>query len=82
MSVYAFILCLCCPVYRYRPCDGLITHPKSPSICVKHDYGTEEEARGPVRAVRTTEKNYVSEEPASNGEIPFVSCLYTPTNQA
>jgi hypothetical protein len=28
--VCAFILCLCCPVYRYLPCDGLITRPVSP----------------------------------------------------
>jgi hypothetical protein len=30
----AFILCLCCPVCRQRPCDGLITRPKSPAVCV------------------------------------------------
>jgi hypothetical protein len=33
--VYAFILCLRCPVFRYRPCDGLITRPRSPTVCVK-----------------------------------------------
>jgi hypothetical protein len=32
---YAFILCLCCPVFRYRPCDGLITRPMSPTIYEK-----------------------------------------------
>jgi hypothetical protein len=37
MFVYAFILCLCCPVYRKRPCDGLITRPRSPTVCVKID---------------------------------------------
>jgi hypothetical protein len=52
----AFILCLCCPVYRYRPCDGLITSPRSPTDCVKNYYGTEKEAikkfliNSPVRA--------------------------------
>jgi hypothetical protein len=46
-SVYAFILCLCCPG------DGHITRPRGPTACVKSDYGTEKEARGPVR---TTEK--------------------------
>jgi hypothetical protein len=49
---------LYCPVYRQRPCDGLIIRPRSPTVCVKKDYGTEEEARGPVRAVRAIEKKY------------------------
>jgi hypothetical protein len=31
--VYAFILCLSCPVFRQRPCDELITRPKSPTVC-------------------------------------------------
>jgi hypothetical protein len=44
MSVYTFILCLCCRVCRYRPCDGLITRPRSPTVC-ENDCGTEEEAR-------------------------------------
>jgi hypothetical protein len=35
MSVCAFILCLGCPVCRLRPCDGLNTRPRSPTICVK-----------------------------------------------
>jgi hypothetical protein len=30
---YVFILCLCCPVFRWRPCDGLITRPRSPTVC-------------------------------------------------
>jgi hypothetical protein len=30
----AFILCLCCSVCRYRPCDGLIPRPRSPADCV------------------------------------------------
>jgi hypothetical protein len=30
----AFILCLCCPVCRWRPWDGLIPHPRSPTDCV------------------------------------------------
>jgi hypothetical protein len=29
--VYVFILCLCCPVFMYRPCDELITRPSSPT---------------------------------------------------
>jgi hypothetical protein len=31
----AFILCLCCPVCRQPPCDGLIPRPRSPTDCVK-----------------------------------------------
>jgi hypothetical protein len=31
--VYAFILCLCCPVFRQRLCDELITRPRSPTVC-------------------------------------------------
>jgi hypothetical protein len=33
--VYVFILCLCCPVFRYRPCEELITRPRSSTACVK-----------------------------------------------
>jgi hypothetical protein len=33
--VYAFILCLCCPVFRQRPCDGLITRPRNVTFCEK-----------------------------------------------
>jgi hypothetical protein len=31
--VYVFILCLCSPVFRYRPCDELITRQRSPTVC-------------------------------------------------
>jgi hypothetical protein len=30
---------------KQRPCDELITRPRSPIVCVKKDYETEEEAR-------------------------------------
>jgi hypothetical protein len=36
MALCAFILCLCCPVCRQRPCDGLITRPRSSTVCVKN----------------------------------------------
>jgi hypothetical protein len=26
-------LCLCCHVFRYRLCNELITHPRSPTVC-------------------------------------------------
>jgi hypothetical protein len=50
MSVCAFILCLCCPVRRQRPCDGLITRRRSLNDC-KKDNESEEEARAQQRAV-------------------------------
>jgi hypothetical protein len=31
--VYVFILCLCCSVFRERPCIRLITRPRSPTVC-------------------------------------------------
>jgi hypothetical protein len=52
MSVCAFILCLCCPVCRWRPCDGLILRPRSLIVCVKKkDYETGEESRAQPRDV-------------------------------
>jgi hypothetical protein len=41
--VYAFILCLRCPMFRSRPCDELITRPRSPTIC-KNVHETEKSA--------------------------------------
>jgi hypothetical protein len=41
----AFILCV------GRPCDRLITRLRSPTVCVKKDYQTKEEARAQQRAV-------------------------------
>jgi hypothetical protein len=32
--MYAFILCLCCPLLRWSPCYGPITRPRSPIDCV------------------------------------------------
>jgi hypothetical protein len=32
MDVCVHLFCSCC---RYRPCDELITHPRSPTVCVK-----------------------------------------------
>jgi hypothetical protein len=31
--VYVLILCLCCLVFRQRPCGELITRPRSPTVC-------------------------------------------------
>jgi hypothetical protein len=50
-------LCLCCPVYRERPCDGLITRPRSPTVCVKKEISKlKYEARAKERAVQPLEK--------------------------
>jgi hypothetical protein len=32
MCVRVF-LCLCCTVFNWRPCDELITRPRSPTVC-------------------------------------------------
>jgi hypothetical protein len=47
----AFILCSCCPVCRQRPCEGLITRLRSPTVCVKKIYETEKESRAEQRDV-------------------------------
>jgi hypothetical protein len=41
--VYAFILCLCFLVFRYKPCDDLTTRSRSPTVC-KNDHETEKSA--------------------------------------
>jgi hypothetical protein len=51
VSLCAFILCFCCHVCGYRPCDELITRQRNPTVCVRRYYETEEEARAQQRAV-------------------------------
>jgi hypothetical protein len=41
--VHAFILCLCCPVFRQRPCDELISRPRNLTVC-KNDHETDKTA--------------------------------------
>jgi hypothetical protein len=50
ISMCEFILCLCSPVCRQRPCDRLITRPRSLYTLCKNDYETEE-AMAQQRAV-------------------------------
>lgn len=35
MDVYQCILCVYVVLCRYRHCDRLISHPRSPTICLK-----------------------------------------------
>jgi hypothetical protein len=56
--VYVFILCLCCPVFRYRPCDEMITRQRSPTVC-KNDHKTEKQRPGPTGAVKPLKKKLV-----------------------
>jgi hypothetical protein len=49
--VYVFILCLCCPVFRQRSCDELITRPRSPTVYT-NDHETEKQRPGPKGAVQ------------------------------
>jgi hypothetical protein len=42
-------------VFRYRPCDELITRPSSPTVC-KNDHETEKEARAQQGAVEPLKK--------------------------
>jgi hypothetical protein len=53
--VYVFILCLYCSVFRQRPCDELITRPRSPTIC-KNDHETEKQRPRPKWAVEPVKK--------------------------
>jgi hypothetical protein len=56
--VCAFILCLCCPLIRYRSRDGLITRPRSPTVCEKW-LRNWIRRQGPEWAGRVIEKNTV-----------------------
>jgi hypothetical protein len=35
IRLFAFLLCLCCPVCRYQACDGLILRPRGPTNCLR-----------------------------------------------
>jgi hypothetical protein len=50
--VYVFILCLCCPVFRLKPCDELITRQRSPTVCkmIMKLKKSEDRAQGGCRA--------------------------------
>jgi hypothetical protein len=52
---YVFILCLCCPVFRQRPCDEVITSPRSPTTC-KMIMKLRNQRPGPKGAVEPVKK--------------------------
>jgi hypothetical protein len=56
--VCAFILCLCCPLFRQRPCDELITRPSSPTVC-ENDHETEKSAQCSKVGVRGRKKYWI-----------------------
>jgi hypothetical protein len=57
LYVYVFILCLCCPVFRKRPCDELITRPRSPAVC-KMILKLKNQRPGPKGAVDPVKKEF------------------------
>jgi hypothetical protein len=48
-------LCLRCPVFRQRPCDGPVTRSRSPTVCemIKR---TKEKPRHPYKGIRETDE--------------------------
>jgi hypothetical protein len=54
--VYVFILSLCCPVFRQRPCNELITRPRSATVC-KMIIKLKNQRPGPKGAVEPVGKN-------------------------
>jgi hypothetical protein len=56
--LYVLILFLCCPLFRYRPCDELITRPRSPTVC-KIDHETEKSEARAQGGCRASEKEHI-----------------------
>jgi hypothetical protein len=54
-----FILCLCCPVFKYKPCDELITRPRSPTVC-KMIMKLKNQRTGPKGTVEPVKENNVT----------------------
>jgi hypothetical protein len=59
--VYVFILRLCCPVNRKRPCDELINRPRGHTVCkmIMNLEKSEVRAQGGCRASEEFELNEV-----------------------
>jgi hypothetical protein len=55
MDVCLHVSVLCCPVFRYRPCVGLIPQPRSPTKCLWIKKSIKE-GQGPIRTVEASWK--------------------------
>jgi hypothetical protein len=53
MDVCLRVSVLCCPVFRWRPCVGLIPQPRSPTKCPWIEKSIKE-GQGPIRAVEAS----------------------------
>jgi hypothetical protein len=56
MDVCVCLFCLCCPVYRQRPCDGLIPRPRSPTDYVTKRLSNWEIGHGQTKGCRATDE--------------------------
>jgi hypothetical protein len=71
--VYVFILCLCCPVCRMRPCRELITRPRSLTVCkmiMKLKISDQGTRGGAVEPVGEKKNCMLWVSPASRGKRP------------
>jgi hypothetical protein len=55
MDVCVRVSVLCCPVFRWRPCVGLIPQPRSPTKCLWIEKSSKE-GQGPIRTVEASGK--------------------------
>jgi hypothetical protein len=51
MDVCLRVSVLCCPVFRYRTCVGLISQLRSPTKCLWFEKSIKE-GQGPIRTVQ------------------------------
>jgi hypothetical protein len=58
MDVCLRVPALCYPVFRYRPCVGLIPQPRSPTKCMRIEKFIKE-GQGPIKTVEASGKKKV-----------------------
>jgi hypothetical protein len=66
MDVCLRVSVLCCPMFRYRPCVGLIPQPRSPTKCLWIEKPIKE-GQGPIRAVEASLKKIITWSFKGNG---------------